>query len=140
MSQENVEIVRRAYELFNGEAFNRGEEPDLRLFAPDVELDRSDAPLDAAVYRGHDGLRELLSLLQEMWERVRLEPQELTPIGEDRVVVSTRIVSVGREEIETVARGASVWTVRGGRITRVRTFQTKADALEAVGVGADDSG
>ena len=138
MSQENVEIVRRALEVFNSTAFDRGEEPDLRFYAPDVELDRSDAALDAAVYHGHDGLREWVSLLREMWEGQRLEPLEFISIGEDRVVVPVRIVSVGRGEIETVAHAAGVWTIREGLVTRMVTFQSKADALGAVGLGAND--
>jgi uncharacterized protein len=134
MSQENVEIVRRAYELFNDDVFNQEGEPDLRVFDSDIELDNSSAMLDAAVYRGHDGLREWFSLIREMWKRQRIEPQEYILVGEDQVLVSIRMVSVGREEVETLARGANVWTLRDGKITRVKAFQSKAEALEAVGL------
>jgi hypothetical protein len=129
-----VEVVRRAIEVFNEEAFNRADELDLGAFDPYIEVDNSNAAFDAAVYRGHDGLREWLSLLRAMWERQRAEPQEFIPFGEDRVVVPVRIVSVGRDAVETVAYGATVYTLREGRITRVKAFQSKADALEAVGL------
>ncbi|MEA2472158.1 MAG: hypothetical protein QOE06_73 [Thermoleophilaceae bacterium] len=134
MSEDTVELVRRAYELFNSEAFNRTEELDPSLFDPEVEIDRSSSVLDGAVYRGHAGLRDLVSLLREMWKRQRIEPQEFIPVGDDRVVVASRIVSVGREEIETVAHAATVWTVKQGRIARVVFFQSKDEALEAAGV------
>jgi ketosteroid isomerase-like protein len=136
MSEDTVELVRRAYELFNSEAFNRTEELDPSLFDPEVEIDRSSSVLDGAVYRGHAGLRDLVSLLREMWKRQRIEPQEFIPVGDDRVVVASRIVSVGREEIETVAHAATVWTVKQGRIARVVFFQSKDEALEAVETGA----
>jgi len=54
MSQENVEIVKRAYELFNSEAFNRAATPDLELFDVGVVWDMSNAALDGAVFRGQE--------------------------------------------------------------------------------------
>jgi ketosteroid isomerase-like protein len=90
--------------------------------------------LDAAVYRGHEGLREYLTLMREMWKQVRFEPQEFIPVGEDKVVVPVRMIAVGRAEIETVARGATVFTVREGKVTHMKAFQSKAEALEAAGV------
>jgi ketosteroid isomerase-like protein len=129
MSQENVEIVRRGYE-----EFARTGDFDPELFDPDVEFDNSNAMLDAAVYRGPEGLREYLSLLREMWKQVRLEPQEFIPVGEHQVIVPIRMITVGRGEVETVARTASVITVRQGKITHMKSFQSKAEALEAAGL------
>jgi len=134
MSQENVEIVKRAYELFNSEAFIRAATPDLRLFDLGVVWDTSNAALDGAVFRGHDGLREWVSLQQSMWERQRLEPQEFFTSGDGRVVVVARMTSVGRDEVETVAHAATVFTVHDGKIAHVKAFQSKAEALEAVGL------
>jgi ketosteroid isomerase-like protein len=134
MSEGNVEIVRRAYEAFNDEAFDPAAEPDLEIYDPDIELDNSNAVFDATVYRGHEGLLEFVSLLRAMWKRQRFEPQEFIPIGEDRVVVPIRMISVGRDEVETVAHAATVFTVREGKITRMKAFQSRAEALEAVDV------
>ena len=121
MSQENVEIVRRGFE-----GFARTGDFDLELFDPEVEFDNSNAMLDAAIYRGPEGLREYLSLMRDMWKQVRFEPQEYIPVGEDRVVVRTRMIVVGRDEIETVARGANVFTLRDGKVTHLKAFQSKA--------------
>jgi ketosteroid isomerase-like protein len=127
VTEENIELVRRACESFNAQ------ELDLELFDPDIEVDNSVADFDAAVYRGHDGVREWLSLIRAMWKSQRIEPQEFIPVGEDRVVVPVRIQSVGRAEVETVAYAATVWTLREGRIAGVRRFRSKEDALEAAG-------
>ena len=86
MSQQNVEIVRRGFE-----EFVRTGDFDPELFDSDVEFDNSNAMLDGAVYRGPEGVRECLSLLREMWNQVRFEPQDFIPVGEERVVVSLRI-------------------------------------------------
>jgi ketosteroid isomerase-like protein len=129
MSQENVEVVRRGLE-----DFLRTGEFDPELLDPEFEFDNSNAMLDAAVYRGPEGLREFLSLMREMWKQVRFEPQEYIPVGEDQVVVAIRMSTVGRDEIETVARAAGVYTLRDGKVTHMKAFQSKAEALEAAGL------
>ena len=129
MSQENVESVRRAFE-----AVNRSWEPDLSLLDPDVVLDTTNAVFDRAVYRGHEGVRQYLANQREVWESQRFEPEELIAAGENRVIASFRFVSVGRDGIETVAHLAQISTLRAGRITHIKVFLTKADALEAAGL------
>ena len=36
--------------------------------------------------------------------------------------------------METIAHSASVYTLSAGKATHIKTFQTKADALEAAGL------
>jgi uncharacterized protein len=129
MSQENVEIVQRGYDHFN-----RTGEPDFSLLDPDVLLDTSNAAFVRGQFRGHDGFREWLATQRDMWKSQRMEPEELIPIGDDRVIVCLRVVGVGRDGIETVAHFANVTTLRSGRVTYVKVFLTKAEALEAVGL------
>jgi ketosteroid isomerase-like protein len=129
MSQEeNVEFVRRGF----GDFVRTGEfDPD--DFDPEFEFDNSNAMLDAAIYRGTEGVREFLSLMREMWKQLRFEPQEYIPVGEDKVVVTIRMI-VCRDGIETVARSAGLFTLREAKLAHVKAFQSKADALEAAGL------
>jgi SnoaL-like domain len=129
MSQENVEVLRRF-----SEHFSRTGETDFSVIDPDAVFDNSNAIFDGAVYRGHDGVRTYVSLLRGMWEGMRFEPEEFIPVGEDRVIVPVRMVMRGRDEIETVARSATLYTLSKGKITHAKAFQSKADALEAVGL------
>jgi hypothetical protein len=69
-----------------------------------------------------------------MWESQRWEPEEVIPVGHDQVVVPHRIVSVGRDGVETIARNTNVYTLKERKATHIKSFQTKADALEAVGL------
>ena len=131
MSRETIEVARRGIEQFNQD-FASKEELNLDLMAPDIVFDNSNAALDGAVYRGHDGMRELMSMLRGMWKFQQGEAQEFIPVGEDRVIVPVRIVSVGREDVEVVARAAMLITVHEGKITHMKSFQSKADALDAV--------
>jgi ketosteroid isomerase-like protein len=133
MSQETIEIARRGLEQFNQD-FASGDELDLLLLSPDVVIDNSNAALDAAVYHGHEGMRKLMSMLQGMWKLQQGEAQEFIPVDADRVIVPIRLVSVGREDVEVVARAAMLITVAGGKITHMKSFQSKDDALEAVGL------
>src|SRR5437667_79548 len=110
MSQENVEIVRRGYE-----GYNRTGESVLELVDPDGVWDNSNAVFDPAVYRGLDGVREFLLWLREMWKQVRLEAEEFIVVDEDRVIVPTRIVSIGREGVQTIAHNANLFTLRDGK-------------------------
>jgi ketosteroid isomerase-like protein len=130
MSPENVEVVREALERFNQD-FN-ADKLDLSLFAPDVVLDNSNAVFEGSVYHGHDGVREWLSWTRGMWKRQEIQGRDFIPAGEDEVVVPVRLVSVGRDDVEVVAHVAAVMTVREGKITRLKTFQSKSDALKAV--------
>jgi ketosteroid isomerase-like protein len=129
MSPKNVEIVRRFFEHFS-----RTGETDFSVIAPDAVFDNSNAIFDSAVYRGHDGIRAYQALLQGMWEGMRFEPQEFIPVDEDRVIVHVRMVMRGRNEIETVAHSATLYTLSNGNLTHAKAFQSKADALEAVGL------
>ena len=132
MSQENVEIVRRGIEPFNQHFGTR--EVDLSSFAPDITVDNLAATFDGAVYRGHDGLRDWLSLHRGMWKHQRTEPKEFIPVGKHQVVVPIRIVSIGRDDVETVAHAVLVMTVREGKIAHIKGYQSKAEALDAMGV------
>ena len=64
----------------------------------------------------------------------QFKPQEFIPVGEDQVIVPVLLVSVGRDDVETVAHGAAVTTVREEKVTQLKTFQSRAEALEAVGL------
>jgi len=129
MSQQNVEVVRRVHDHFN-----RTGEPDFNLLDPDVVLDTSKAVFVRGLFRGHDGFREWLATQRDMWTSQRLEPEELIPAGDDRVIACLRVVAVGRDGIETIAHFASLTTLHSGRVTYVKVFLTKAEALEAAGI------
>jgi ketosteroid isomerase-like protein len=128
--EENVELVERAYEALNRQDL----ETVVELCDPEIEIDNTNAVFDAEVYHGLEGLARFFAQGSEMWESQRFEPEEYIPVGEEQVLVPQRIVSLGRDGIETIARNTTLYTLRGGRAVRVKTFQTKAAALEALGL------
>src|SRR5215207_10668662 len=130
MSQANVEVARRF-----SEHFTRTGTVDFSVIAPDAVLDNSNAMLDGAVYRGHDGVRTYLSLLRGMWEGMRFEPTEYIPAGEDQVIVPFRMVMRGRDEIETVAHAATLYTLSKGSSPWRRPFRARPTPSKPWGCG-----
>jgi ketosteroid isomerase-like protein len=139
MSQENVAIVQRSYEMYNalgrtGEAFVDPEEVASEvwsLLSPDVELhERAELP-DAKVYRGPDDAKEFWRKTQQLFAEIRWEPKEFIDLGH-AVVVQTRVVALGRgSEVPVEMDETNVFWFRQGMIVRVQGYATKAEALEA---------
>jgi ketosteroid isomerase-like protein len=67
----------------------------------------------------------------ETFESVVFTPDRFIDAG-DSVVVPNTSRFRGRDGIETVARSALVYELRGGRVARIRLYQDTAEALAAV--------
>jgi ketosteroid isomerase-like protein len=130
MSQENVELVRRSIA-----AYNRRDFEALRtLNSPDVEVDWSASRgLQAGVYQGIEAVFRFYRNFLELFEEVNIEPERFIESA-DSVVVPNSAQIRGRDGIETVARSALVFELRGGQITRICLYQETREALEAAGL------
>ena len=139
MSVENIQLVRRAYEVINsigqtGAEFIDPDEvaPDLWAgLAPDFELhERSDLP-DAKAYRGRDEVKEFWRKTQELFAELHWEPHEFIDLGH-AIVVETKLAAVGRgSDVRIEADETDVFWFRDGVIVRLQAFPTKAAALQA---------
>ena len=130
MSQENVEIVRRAVEAYEHE----GLDGSIRYYAPEIEWSTSDAAIERVTYRGHDGLRRLFGNLDAEFDDLRFDVEELID-ADDQVIVTIRIGGRGRASGAAVDRTWSfVCSVRDGMIYRVRAYTERAEAIEAAGL------
>ena len=128
MSQENVEIVRRNYEVINQIDRTSAEFVDPKEAAPDlwsrldadIELhERPDLP-DAKVYRGRGETKEFWRKTQQLFSEVRWEPREFIDLGET-VVVETSLTVVGRgSDVPIEAHETDVFWFRDGMIVRVQ--------------------
>jgi ketosteroid isomerase-like protein len=130
MSEENVETVRR-----HNEAWNRRDLTTLfALWRSDAEIDwsRSRGPLKG-VYRGHCGLKTFWGEFWSTFEVVEVELSDFRQAG-PYVVASNTAHMRGRDGVEVIARSASIYTVENGLITRLRMFQEREEALDAVGL------
>jgi ketosteroid isomerase-like protein len=130
MSQENVKVVRRAYEAFS----SAGLDGFLEHVHPDAEYDATAAigPF-AGMYYGRAAIRDFLADYFDSWEYARMEPEDFIEVGEDHVVVLLRLHMRGKGSgIEVEARTINVWTLRDGKAVRMAVHNDKAEALESV--------
>jgi ketosteroid isomerase-like protein len=134
MSQENVEIVKAWYDAFNREDWDA----NFKDLAPGFELDFSRAIGPWRGVFGPDQARQVAREIRETWESARLEPHEFIEAG-DLVVVPWAMHGRGRDGIELVARFTFVFTIRNGAIERVTMYESRQDALEALGLSEQDA-
>jgi ketosteroid isomerase-like protein len=127
MSQENVEIVLRQFELWN--------EGDLdaytRCFDPDVVVEAPEGWPEGSVSRGLDAWRQQAQRLRDTWDEARVTVDEIRPVGKDRVVARIRYITTGKEPgISFDTAMAAVFFLSERVITRARFFWS-IQALEA---------
>jgi ketosteroid isomerase-like protein len=135
MSSENVELVRRAYEAFNRWAAQPQDAPlPESLLHPAVEFHTYANSPEAGVYRGRDAVISYNQRLFGQFQSTRIELEELLPVG-DRVMVVSRQHAVPKAGAEAiVVRVIEVWTIRENMLAERRTFSTREEALEVVGL------
>jgi ketosteroid isomerase-like protein len=131
MSQENVDLVRRALE-----AFRRGDMEEMLSYM-DPEGEFHSAIVGGAegnVYRGHEGYRRWYADSFESFEELSNEWSEFRDLG-DRVLAFGHVQARGRESgVELDSPMGWVFTVRRGKLMKAEGFLSRAEALEAAGL------
>ena len=135
MSQENLEIFRRAQE-----AYNEGDwDAALATMDPNVVVDSTRAGPDGEIYRGHEGAKRFWRMLHDVFGSLRNEPEEIIDNG-DRLFTRIRQRSTGRTSgamTEDVIY--QIITIDNGRAIRLEFFRDRAEALEAAGLSEQDA-
>jgi ketosteroid isomerase-like protein len=136
MSQENVEIVRRAYELFN----EGGPEAMISagIWSPEIVWDFSPSEIPGlGVYRGHDEVR---AFFEEDWfgafpfEEWEVELDQLVDHGDQVIGVHhQRGLGASSRAAAELEQGI-IYTLHDGEIVRVEIYGDPAKALEAAGL------
>jgi ketosteroid isomerase-like protein len=91
---------------------------------------------EATVYRGHEGIRELVRDLDEHFAEFNNEYSEIRDLG-DQVLAIGHIRARGKASgAETVSPLAFLVESKDGKAIRVRTYLDPEKALEAAGCGS----
>jgi len=124
MSQENVEVVRAAFEAWNRNDFDAW----IQYFDPEVEWS---ALLEE--FRGHAGIRQA-------WQSFKVDLQlkarydDIRDLG-DSVLALGELTGTGRiTGLNLSNEIAQLATFRDGRILSFHDFPSHAEALERVGL------
>jgi len=129
MSQENLEVVRRAVAALNA----RDLEGYLACCTPDVELDIPE--VIAGVYEGPQGIRRFLTDVEDTAPDFHIDIQDLKAVGDDQVLAPMQTSSTGRvSRIPMTQTQTNVYDLVDGKIRRIRIFLDHHQALKAVGL------
>jgi ketosteroid isomerase-like protein len=130
MAEENVSVVRRAYEAYAkgdlaaaGSAYSEDTVWDVTRFRP-----------DEGVHRGMDELARYIGSWRDTWSAHDFALERVIDAG-DRVVAVVRESGVGRSSGAPVTvRYGQVITVRDGKIVETVVYSEPRDAFEAAGL------
>jgi ketosteroid isomerase-like protein len=130
MSQENVEIVKRAISAFNRRDLDGLEE----LGTPDIEWITSMGAIEGETFRGREGGDAYVARLSHAWEEFRTIAEDIRDLG-DRVLMLGRVEGRGKGSGVPVNMPlAQVCDFRDGKVCRIRSYLDHAAALKAVGL------
>jgi ketosteroid isomerase-like protein len=132
MSQENVEVVRRVYELWNHGDLDAAVE----MLDQHVVWNGYVHLPDSAPRQGVAEVQQWAGEFAEAWGEIQVQIERLEDVGADLVLALVRMTGRGRGSGAAVESGVDghVWTVRDGKVSAVRMWQGAQQALEAVGL------
>jgi len=133
MSQENVELARRAWELWS-----QGADDEIaRRLALDVEWHHQiglGTPAEG-IYRGREEVLSLSATIRDSFGVVRVEIEDVRDLSPTEVLVLGTMHLEGRDSGAAVATPfGAVTDVLAGLVVRQRFWTDQSTALEAVGL------
>ena len=135
MSQENVELIRRAHEVGTARGFDAVAD----LFDPSIECIPPKSSPTAGTFRGLDEIRDLISEWRDQFDDFGFDPERFIDAG-NRVVVFGQQHGRGKTSgMDINESQVHVYTVSDGKIVRWQMFHDRREALEAAGLSEQDA-
>lgn len=131
MAAANAELLRRWFEA----TARRDVAALLEIADPEIEYIPIMAALEGRVYRGHQGVRQWVDELFRDWDVFQPIGEEFREHG-DTLIAFGRWHARGRASGAQLERQPATWVVqfRDGKMTRLRTYTSRAEALEDLGL------
>jgi ketosteroid isomerase-like protein len=130
MSQENVRLIKRAIAAINA----RDIEGYLACCTENVKLETQAAAV-GGVYEGIDGIGRFFTDIEEAGPDFRIELNGVEEVDSKRVLAFMRTSSTGRASgIPMAALQTNVYDLIDGKISHIRIFLDRQEALKAVGL------
>ena len=129
MSQDNVNSLRWILQQLFGERRVRPE-----LLAEDAEWVNPHDAVEQGTRRGADAFNAAIASVFAAWDDVRFDTERVIDNGDDVVALGLlhgRVHAVG---MDVNSPHGQIWTFRGGRVVRMRWFNSHRETLEAVGL------
>jgi ketosteroid isomerase-like protein len=129
MSQEDADIIRRAYEVWNESGPAALTE---QFWAEDAVYREGPGWPDAGVFRGRAAVLARMQALIDVAGPIKVRLDELIDVGDGRFVACTRMV--GESDRPYTQSFAVVHRLEDGLVTEADYYLDRAQALEAVGL------
>ena len=127
MSEQNVDLIRRIYDIWAREESARD------LIAEDVEYVNPTYAVEPGTRRG----RKSFSIVRDTYEDFNVRVERFVDTDGDDVVVLARYTASGSASgVPLEGEHGYVWTVRDGQAVRFCWFQSHREALDAAGLSA----
>jgi ketosteroid isomerase-like protein len=131
VASANVELVRSIYA-----AWERGDVSSAEWAHAEIEVVFADGPTPGS-WRGLAGMAEGWRDLLSAWEEFRVEAEEYRELDDERVLALHRHSGRGKTsgmELERMrAKGANLFHVHDGKVTRFVTYLDRGRALADLG-------
>jgi ketosteroid isomerase-like protein len=132
VASQNVELVRSIYERWERGDFSSAEWAD-----PEIEYEHPDG-LEPGRWKGLEGMRHAARERLSAWQEYRPEAEEIRDLDDERVLVLIRFKGRGRTsgvDLERVRpKGATVFHVRGGKVTKIAQYLSRDVAFADLGL------
>jgi ketosteroid isomerase-like protein len=129
MSEENVEIIRRIYEAWEGR--DRGA---LEFLSDELEYVNPPYAVHSGTRHGKEGWMAVVENLSDSFESWVHVPGEFVDAG-DKVLVITTFRARGRgSSVDLDKYEPHVWTLRDGKVVRFEWFNDRDEAERAAGL------
>ncbi len=135
MASAKLELVRSLYA-----AWERGDFSSAEWAHPEIEYVIADGP-DPGSWTGVAGMAEAFRVLVSAWEGFRVRAEEYRELDDGRVLVhiqqSARGKTSGLEFGRIRSKGAHLFHVRGGKVTRLVFYFDRDHAVADLGLAPE---
>jgi ketosteroid isomerase-like protein len=131
-----IEVTRRGYRAFD----RRDAEAMAELMHPEAEVHAVTGIVahQSEPYVGRRGLEEYVRDVERVWDELKLQPQDFTPLAGERVLVSGRVV-IKRGPTRLDVPTAWLWEFDGDlvRVVRILSDPQSIERLRGERSGPD---
>jgi ketosteroid isomerase-like protein len=135
MASANLDLVRSIFA-----AWERGDFSSAEWAHPKIEFVKADGPLPGR-WIGVAGMAESWRDVLDAWEGLRYDVEEYRELDDERVLVlairSGRGKTSGLELGELRSRGASLFYIRDGKVTRLVAYAERESAIADLGLSPE---
>ena len=143
MSQQNVEVVK-AVQPTGVDMVALFQAPDMAVSELGIDVTAFEDDFETEFIatagsirpgsRGLQGFAEAWTDWLEPWHSYHIEVEDHLDAGEEVVSLVLVRAQTVRGSVPVEHKPAAIWSVRGGKVTRVRFYLEREEALDAAGV------